>query len=227
MQKPSGRDILQHLRQQYGPRVWLSHHDPLAELILTILSQNTSDKNSHRAFLSLKKVFPYWQQLLTSDPAAIAETIKSGGLAVIKANRIQSALIEIQKRHGSLNLDFLADLPFEEARKWLLTLPGVGYKTAACVLLFALGRPAMPVDTHVYRVATRLGLIPPRTTLENAHRQLEKAVQEREIYEFHMLMVEHGRRQCSARRPDCLGCICKNLCTAYDKDMALPEGLQK
>jgi endonuclease-3 len=220
----SGTVILTLLQQRYGPRIWQPHHDPLAELVLTILSQNTSDKNSRPAFLALKTTFPDWARLLEADIADIAGPIKSGGLAVIKAGRIQSALRIIKQRHGSLNLDFLVDLPFEEAREWLLELPGVGLKTAACVLLFALGRPAMPVDTHVYRVATRLGLIPLKTSLENAHRQLEKAVPAEDIYEFHMLMIEHGRRNCSARRPDCQSCICKTLCKGYDKYKSLTKG---
>ena len=217
MKKPSSPVILNLLEQQYGERIWQPHHDPLAELVLTILSQNTSDHNSRRAFQSLRETFSDWTQLIEVDIQDIVEPIKSGGLAIIKAQRIQSALREIQRRHGTLDLAFLADLTLEEAREWLLELPGVGFKTAACVLLFAMGQPAMPVDTHVYRVATRLGLIVPRTSLENAHRLLEKAVPAKDIYEFHMLMIEHGRRTCKSRRPDCQACVCKTICTGYDK----------
>ena len=217
MKKPSGPTILKYLEQRYGRRVWHSHHDPLSELILTILSQNTSDLNSQRAFHALEVSFSEWKQLLEVEAADIVEIIKSGGLAVIKAGRIQTALREIQQKRGSLDLAFLAELPLEEAKQWLRDLPGVGFKTAACVLLFSLGRPAMPVDTHVYRVAGRLGLIEKGTTLENAHHLLEKAVPEKDIYEFHMLMVEHGRRNCKARRPDCKACICKTVCAGYDK----------
>ncbi len=217
MNKPSGSYILKLLEQQYGKRIWQPHHDPLAELVLTILSQNTSDHNSRRAFQSLRATFSDWSQLLEVDITNIVELIKSGGLANIKAQRIQSALREIQKRQGSLDLAFLADLPLKEARDWLLDLPGVGLKTAACVLLFSMGRPAMPVDTHVYRVATRLGLIPFRTSLEDAHRLIEKTVAAKDIYEFHMLMIEHGRRTCKSRSPHCKSCVCKTLCTGYDK----------
>jgi endonuclease III len=217
MNKPSGTVILKRLRQRYGPRVWQPHHDPLSELVLTILSQNTSDKNSRPAFQALIKHFPDWRQMLNADISAIAGPIKSGGLAMIKAGRIQSALREIQQSHASLDLDFLSDLPLEEAREWLLKLPGVGFKTAACVLLFALGRPAMPVDTHVYRVTTRLGLLPPETSLKNAHRLLETAVPADQIYEFHVLLIEHGRRTCSARRPDCESCVCGDLCPKYKR----------
>jgi endonuclease III len=217
MNKFSGVSILRLLNQQYGSRIWHPHHEPLGELVLTILSQNTSDKNSRPSFQNLKNTFPDWNQLLESDIVTIAKPIKSGGLAMIKAKRIQSALREILQKRGSLTLDFLGGLPIEDARAWLLSLPGVGYKTSACVLLFALGRPAMPVDTHVYRVATRLGLIPFKTSLENAHRQLEKAVPAKDIYEFHMLMIEHGRHICSARRPACEVCVCKTLCAGYDE----------
>jgi endonuclease-3 len=224
MKKSTGTEILTLLRQKYGHRVLTPHHDPLAELVLTILSQNTSDKNSRPAFKELRNAFPDWRQLLEVPAIAIAEPIKSGGLAFIKARRIQSALREIQLKHGTLDLTFLADLPLEEAREWLLKLPGVGYKTAACVLLFALGKPAMPVDTHVYRVSSRLGLIPARTSQENAHRQLEKVVPPSDIYEFHVLMIEHGRRICSARVPNCKACICKPLCAEYDKYITLKSG---
>ncbi len=217
MNKPSTSAILKLLEQQYGRRTWQPSNDPLSELILTVLSQNTSDKNSRPAFLALRKAFPDWSLLLVADLEAIAEPIKSGGLATIKAGRIQSALREIQQRHGSLNLHFLADMPLEEAREWLVKLPGVGFKTASCVLLFALGIPAMPVDTHVFRVASRLGLIPLKTTIEKAHLLLEKSVPSSDIYEFHVLMIEHGRRSCAARRPSCGSCICKNICTGYDK----------
>ncbi len=217
MSKLIGISILELLRLGYGPRFWQPHHDPLSELVLTILSQNTSDKNSRAAFQELRKTFPDWTKLVEVETAGIAETIRSGGLSNIKAERIQSALREIQLKHGSLDLTFLTPMPLEDARAWLLTLPGVGLKTAACVLLFALGRPAMPVDTHVYRVATRLGLIPPRSSQKNAHFLLEKAVPAEDIYEFHVLMIEHGRRICSARSMKCKSCICKTLCAGYDK----------
>ena len=217
MSKPTGISILELLRLQYGPRSWQPHNDPLSELVLTILSQNTSDKNSRAAFSKLRKTYSDWTRLTEVETAAVAESIRSGGLANIKAARIQAALREIKMKQGSLDLTFLRTMPLEDARAWLLTLPGVGLKTAACVLLFALGMPAMPVDTHVYRVATRLGLIPPKTSQDNAHRQLEKAVPAEQIYEFHVLMIEHGRRICSARRMKCNSCICKTLCSGYDK----------
>lgn len=217
MNKPSGPAILKLLEQQYGKRIWQPSYDPLGELVLTILSQNTSDKNSRPAFQSLRKAFPDWSAVLQADIGSIAGPITSGGLATIKAQRIQSALREIKAKRGSLDLLFLADVPFKEAREWLIDLPGVGFKTASCVLLFALGRPAMPVDTHVFRVASRLGLIALKTTVEKAHLVLEKAVPPNDLYEFHVLMIEHGRRTCAARGPKCVSCICKSICTGYDK----------
>lgn len=129
-----------------------------------------------------------------------------------QSRRIKESLQEIKHQRGNLNLDFLADMPVPEAREWLKRLPGVGNKTANCVLLFALGKPALPVDTHIFRVTRRLGLIGERSSLEDAHRILEQIVPAEEIYEFHVLAIEHGRKICIARRPHCPACILKEVC---------------
>jgi endonuclease-3 len=200
------------LRREYGPREWQPGQDPLSSLIATVLSQNTSDVNSHRAFAALVNRFGSWESVATADVNELARTIRAGGLAEIKARRIKLILHEIRTERGSLDLCFLNELGLAEAKAWLRTLPGVGPKTAGCVLLFSLGRPAMPVDTHVYRVARRLGLIDARASVEKAHEILESLVPPENVYEFHILMVEHGRHTCKAPRPRCTACVLRRLC---------------
>ncbi len=200
------------LRKEYGPRRWRPRQDPLSELIAVVLSQNTSDVNSHRAFAALVESFAGWEAVAAADARDIARAIRVGGLADIKARRIKEILKEIGAQRGSLDLGFLKALELGEAKAWLRGLPGVGPKTAACVLLFSLGRPAMPVDTHVYRVARRLGLVDARASVEKAHEVLEALVPPANVYEFHMLMVDHGRRTCRAQRPRCGACVLRLLC---------------
>lgn len=200
------------LRKEYGPRPPRPRQDPLSELVAVVLSQNTSDVNSHRAFAALVGRFGSWEEVAAADPGEIARAIRAGGLADIKAGRIKAILEEIGRQRGRLDLGFLNDLALDEAKAWLRGLPGVGPKTAACVLLFSLGRPAMPVDTHVYRVARRLGLIDAKASVEKAHEILEGMVHPENVYEVHMLMVEHGRRTCSARRPRCGACVLRLMC---------------
>jgi endonuclease-3 len=178
----------------------------MSELVLTILSQNTSDTNSGRAFMRLKQRFATWEDLLAAGPDDIAPAIQAGGLARIKAPRIKGILDEVWGRLGSFDLMFLRDLPLEEAKAWLRSLPGVGPKTAACVLMFALGRPALPVDTHVHRVAQRLALVPSKAGAADAHDILEAILEPDEIYPFHISLIKHGRRLCRAQRPLCPEC---------------------
>ncbi len=204
--------VLRLLRKEYGARKWQPEQDPLSSLIATVLSQNTSDVNSHRAFAALVNRFGSWESVATANVKELAQTIRAGGLADIKARRIKSILHEIQEERGRLDLSFLDNVGLAEAKAWLRGLPGVGPKTAGCVLLFSLGRPAMPVDTHVYRVAKRLGLIDARASVEKAHEILESLVQPKDVYEFHILMVEHGRRACKAQRPRCTVCVLRGLC---------------
>jgi endonuclease III len=210
--KPAIKQILERLVEAYGHRDHIPHHDPIAELVQTILSQNTSDLNSRPAFKSLMISFTTWENIIRADPLLVADSIKSGGLAQIKASRIQQALTLIKQKRGTLDLNFLENLPLSDAREWLLQLPGVGNKTANCVLLFALGRPALPVDTHVFRLSRRLGLLPASASLDEANRLLEPMVPQNDIYEFHVLMIEHGRRVCIARSPHCSLCILNSLC---------------
>jgi endonuclease-3 len=202
----SPREIIERLASLYGMPVQTSHGDAVSELVLTILSQNTADTNSGRAFTQLLRRFPGWDAIVEAPVEDVVEAIALGGLAQQKAPRIQSSLRAIAARAEGWNLDFLRDIDLEEARAWLRALPGVGPKTAACVLLFALGRPAMPVDTHVERVSKRLGLIPRSLTSEQAHQALEALVDPSDYYRFHMLLIKHGRRLCAARRPLCERC---------------------
>ena len=204
--------ILTLLIGEYGERDWRPHDSPLNVLVQTILSQNTSDTNSGRAFRSLKASFPRWEDVASADVNDIADAIRSGGLAEIKAGRIKQALGEIQRQRGRLELDFLNELPLDEAREWLKRLPGVGTKTANCVFLFSLRRPALPVDTHVYRVARRVGIIDVRATVEKAQRLLESVVPPEKVYPFHVLIIEHGRKVCKAPRPRCDYCVLSGLC---------------
>jgi len=214
---PSIKDILPMLISCYGGCPWRRHDSPLAVLILTILSQNTTDVNSHRAYKSLTTTFPSWEEVAAADIGDIAAAIRGGGLGDIKARHIKAALAEIRRQRGRLELDFLSRLPLDEARDWLKKLPGVGIKTASCVLLFSLGMPALPVDTHVLRVARRLGLLPAKATAEQAHRTLEKLAPAGDVYPFHMLMIEHGRRVCKAQRPQCPRCTLGKICPSYGK----------
>jgi endonuclease III len=204
--------VLQLLQAAYRVRTPEPNHDPLGVLIQTILSQNTSDTNSGRAFEALKKSFRVWDELLITDEAVIADIIRSGGLARIKARRIMQALNIIREKRGDLDLDFLDSLSVAEAREWLKQLPGVGDKTASCVLLFAFGRPALPVDTHIYRVAGRLGWLNQVISPAEAHRVLGEKVPLDDVFRFHILMIEHGRKTCYARNPRCSGCVLGKLC---------------
>jgi endonuclease III len=209
---PTPAEVLARLRVYYGSPEPRRSDGPLAELVQTILSQNTSDVNTERAFASLWSRFGDWQAIAAAPTSAIADAIRSGGLAEIKAPRIKGVLEAIQRDRGTLSLDFLAELPLDEARAYLTSLGGVGPKTAACVLLFALGMPALPVDTHVHRVSKRLGLIGERISAEAAHRLLESAIPPAEMYDAHMLLIRHGRVICKALRPRCEVCPLGDVC---------------
>lgn len=207
-------EVTRRLRHFYGEPVWRPHGDAMAELVLTLLSQNTSDTNSGRAFSRLLQRFPDWQAVLEAPLDEIEDAIRPGGLAPTKAPRLQAMLGEIKGRCDGFDLGFLRDLPLEQAREWLRSLPAVGPKTAACVLLFGLGRPGLPVDTHVYRVALRLGLVPARLTPEKAQDLLEALVPPEEHYLFHILLIRHGRHACTARAPACPTCPLLDSCPA-------------
>jgi endonuclease-3 len=186
--------------------------DPLDSLIETVLSQSTTDANSHRAFASLKRRCPTWEQALRARPQTIARAIQSGGLANIKSVRIKTILSEIKQRRGSLDLSFLCQVPIEEAKEFLLSLDGVGPKTAACVLLFACRRPVFPADTHILRVTRRIGLIPQRCSDERAHEILEGLIPPKKYYSTHINLIRLGRQICRPQNPQCLECPVLEYC---------------
>ena len=209
------RQILDLLRREYGvPKLQL-HSDSLSVLVQTILSQNTSDTNSRGAFQSLLASFDNWEEVADSDVVVIADCVRCGGLGRIKARRIKQALGEIMRKRGKLELDFLRQLIPSNAEDWLQKLPGIGLKTARCVLLFSLGMPALPVDTHILRVSKRLGLISSRASIHEAHNILGEAVPPVDTYQFHMLVIQHGRRTCHARHPHCQDCVLQKMCMSY------------
>jgi endonuclease III len=187
--------------------------DPLDELVLTVLSQHTSDLNAGRAFGGLRAAFPDgWQQIIDAPPAGVADAIRHGGLANSKAPRIQAILREIQDREDGFDLTRLRAMGDDEARDYLMTLPGIGPKTAAVVLSFALGRDAIPVDTHVHRVTKRLGLIPPKASAERADRLLHDLVPDGLRTPLHVAFIRLGREICKAPTPQCARCPLKDLC---------------
>lgn len=205
------------LLAEYGHHQWTARRDPLSELVRTILSQNTSDINSNKAFTRLQERFASWEQIRQADVKAIEEAIRPGGLARIKAPRIKAALQAVKEERGELDLQFLQDLESSEAKGWLESLVGVGPKTAACVLLFSLGRPVLPVDTHVLRVSRRVGLIDSGTSMAKAHEVLGEMVPDDAVYDFHVNMVSHGRVVCHARQPSCDICVLALYCDYLHK----------
>jgi endonuclease-3 len=207
--------IRQRLGEADGEPSGVRDLDPVSELVSTILSQNTNDANRDVAFDRLRQRFPTWQEVLQADTDAVVDAIRPAGLANQKAHSIQEALRSILAERGELELEFLRDWPVREAKAWLSSLHGVGPKTAAIVLLFALERPAFPVDTHVHRVSGRLGLIGLRVTREKAHDLLEELVAPEHYYTFHLNLIRHGRQICQARRPRCEVCVLTNLCDYY------------
>jgi endonuclease-3 len=206
------REIIALLDARYGRAPQQLSHDPVFELVLTLLSQHTSDHNSGQAMHRLIERFPTWDAVLAAPVAEVEEAIRPGGLAPTKSKRLQELLAEVKERRPDWDLGLLARLPLDEAKQWLTSLPGVGPKTAACVLLFSLGRPALPVDTHVERVAKRLGLVPPKMPADKAHAALESTLRPNEVYAFHVDLIQHGRRTCHARKPDCEACVLAPRC---------------
>lgn len=213
------REIVARLEERYGRPAWRPHGPPLDELIATVLSQHTSDVNTARSYASLRTSFPDWGSVAEATTSQVADAIRCGGLAGTKAPRIQAILRTIEAEIGELSLDWLAKWGLPEARAWLTSLPGVGPKTAGCVLLFSLGLPAMPVDTHVHRVSRRLGLIGERVSAETAHESIERAVGHNrdDVYALHVNLIRHGRAVCRARNPACSRCNLVDLCPAANR----------
>jgi endonuclease-3 len=204
--------IVRVLDQEYGRQEWSPRYSPIDELVFTILTQNTTDINAGRALESLMTKLPSWEQVAAAQPASIAAAIKSGGLAKTKSHYIKDTLSGILSEQGGFDLEFLKDMTDLEAIEYLIRFRGVGIKTASCVLLFALGRPVMPVDTHVFRINRRLDFIGDSVNRNDAHRLMTAITPAEDIYSFHVNTVTHGRKVCHARGPRCGDCAISALC---------------
>ncbi|MGZ9234777.1 MAG: endonuclease III domain-containing protein [Anaerolineales bacterium] len=211
------------LLEFYGEPIWRNPLPAIDELVSTILSQNTNDLNRDRAFEALRAKFGTWEEVRDASAEEVVEAIRPAGLANQKGPRIQQVLRSITEERGELDLSFLGDLPVEEARTWLMRFNGVGPKTAAIVLCFSLGKPAFPVDTHIYRVTGRIGLRPERMTVEQAHPHLESLFPPETYYAAHLNIIRLGREICTARRPYCEKCPIIELCD-YGRNMASLRG---
>ncbi|HCS38342.1 MAG TPA: Fe-S cluster assembly protein HesB [Anaerolineaceae bacterium] len=211
----AARLVLARLLDVYGVPTWRDPLPAVDELVSTILSQNTNDINRDKAFFALKRHFTDWEEVRLASEAEIIEAIRPAGLANQKGPRIKAVLNEIFSERGNLDLGFLADLPLEDARQWLLKFKGVGRKTAAIVLQFSLNRPAFPVDTHIYRITGRLGLRPEKLNLEQTHDLMEQLIDPADYYAGHLNLIRLGREICHARKPDCFNCPVSDLCDYF------------
>lgn len=204
--------VIKELEKKYGIPEQVKCEDPLDSLIETILSQNTNDINRDRAFDNLKAKFTKWIDVVNAPVKKLANTIRVGGLANIKATRIKSILQVIKEKTGALNLDYLKKMSNEEALNELYSFKGVGEKTAKCVLIFSLGRKVFPVDTHIHRLCQRMGFVRKGVTREETHRVMAAIVPEDKMYSFHINLIRHGRKICTARKPDHLHCPLNDKC---------------
>jgi endonuclease III len=214
------RAIRDRLRELYGRPVNHPHGHPIAELVRTVLSQNTNDRNRDVAYERLRARLPTWEQVRDAPVGVVEEAIRPGGLSQTKAPRIQEILRRLPEVRGEPTLDWLADADRDEALDSLTGLPGVGRKTAACVMIFALGRPEIPVDTHVYRVGGRLGLFPERASFETAHDEMLAITDPADAYELHVNLITHGRRVCRPI-PRCEECGLRRMCPWFRRRRAV------
>lgn len=208
--------VRERLREVYGVPLMKPHGHPIAELVLTVLSQSTNDRNRDVAYLRLRERFGSWEAVMRAPVAEVEEAIRPGGISKVKSARIKAILEAIaadpRDPDHELSLDWLKDAAIEEGRDYLIALPGVGRKTAACVLLFAYGMRDVPVDTHVSRVGMRLELLEPGAPFERLHDQMLALTPPGEELELHVNLLRHGRRTCSARRPACGECALARMC---------------
>lgn len=216
--KAKARAVLALLRQEYGEPEW-PILDPLGTLIETMLSHRTADPQTWAGFQELRRRFPTWQEVVDAPVAEVDDAISMTTFHEQKAPRIQTVLKRVKEKYGDYNLDFLAEMPVDEANAWLQSLGGVGPKTAACVLLFACRKPVLPVDTHVHRVSIRLGLIGPKVSADDAHEQILSMLPDPEdaedVLAFHRDMLLHGQRICVWRSPKCGKCVLREWCDYY------------
>ena len=207
--------IAEALTQVYGELDWSRNQDGMDELVSCILSQSTNDTNRDRAFARLKSNYASWEAVRISDLDELVEVIRPAGLANQKAPRIQDALATIYQTTGEYSIDFLNQMSIDDAKDWLVSLKGIGPKTAAIVLCFAYGRPAFPVDTHIYRVSKRIGFLPEKLSANDAHPVMEAMVPATEYYQFHIQLIQHGRDTCHARKPSCELCCISAHCDYF------------
>jgi endonuclease-3 len=224
--KNKAHKVLERLMAYYGRPEWRTPLPALDELVSTILSQNTNDRNRDLAFNRLRQRFPTWEAVRDAAPQDVVEAIRIAGLSNQKGPRIQAVLRQITAERGSLDLDFLRHMPAEEARDWLVRFKGVGPKTASIVLLFSLNKPAFPVDTHIYRVSGRIGLRPARMSVEQTHALLAGLFPPEDYGPAHLNLIRLGREICHPRNPACPHCPVKDVCDYY-QDVYLAKSLQK
>ena len=209
------QEVYLRLEGAFGLPAWEQPTTPLNELVSTILSQNTNDRNRDVAYTRLVQRFPTWEQVRDAPTAEVVDAVRPAGLGQQKGARIQEVLRQISAERGSLDLSFLAGMPDAEALAWLRRFKGVGPKTASIVLVFSLGKPAFPVDTHVYRVSGRIGLRPAQITVEQAHEYLSGVFEPAQYGPAHLNLIRLGREICHARKPECERCPVKDLCDYY------------
>jgi endonuclease III len=213
------RAIRDRMRELYGKPRWEPHGHPIAELVRTILSQNTNDTNRDIAYDRLRERFPTWEQVRDAPLSEIKDAVRPAGLAETKAPSIREALRRATRNAGEPDLDWLAEADRADALTYLTALPGVGRKTAACVMIFALGRPEIPVDTHVYRVGGRLGLFRERASFDEAHDEMLRVTDPEDAYELHINLIRHGRSVCRPR-PRCEVCALRRMCPYWRRQRA-------
>jgi len=209
--------VNERLNQVFGYPEWRNPLPALDELVSTFLSQNTNDLNRDKAFDAIRARYANWDEVCEADPDEFMQVIRVAGLANQKGPNIQAALRRIREERGEIDLEWLKELPVEEAREWLLSFKGVGRKTTAIVLLFSLGMPAFPVDTHIYRVSGRIGLLPQKLDVDATHQYLEAAADPAQYYAMHLNLIRLGREICQARKPACARCPLVDICQYPDK----------
>ncbi len=206
------RALAGRLEEVYGPLPWRRRHPPVDELVTTVLSHSTTDANQLRAFGALRARFPTWAAVRAAPVDEVEDAVRVAGLAGQKAPRIQAILDTIAAEPRGADLEWLGDAPLGEAMDYLTALPGVGPKTAACVLCFSLNRPVLPADTHVHRIALRTHVVPPRSPAVRAQERLTRLIAPEAVYQTHMHLIRHGRETCHARGPSCATCPLRPLC---------------